>query len=160
MIIEDNFIFKLTSFMWSNFNVLTNSTNKLPLKTYGTFMTISIDSRKKVSYINIDMSKVSHYSTSEREKMFTYILLHEIGHFLLEKSNFIQKEEYANYLAIFLLKNLLDIKINDNFLKNVNKNFNIYGSFFIDEKIKEELSSIGNLFVYKFNKFSCFSKKL
>lgn len=153
MVLNDNFIFKLTSFMWSNFNVLTNSIDKLPLKIYGTFMTIPVDSREKVYYINIDMNKVNHYPIDERESIFIYILLHEIGHFLLEKSNFIQKEEYADYLALFLLKNLFNIKINNNLFKNMNKNFNIYKSFFIDQKVKDDLSLIGSLFIYKFNKF-------
>lgn len=100
--------------------------------------------KRKIIFINLKNTK------DEITKMF--VLFHEIGHFLLEKSNFIQKEEYADFLGYYILKEF-HVEENDLLSSKFIKEMNLISIFLLEKNVKKELINIGKLFCYSYKKY-------
>lgn len=79
-----------------------------------------------------------------------FILFHEVGHFLIEKSNVIQKEEYADYIALCLMREFgvvskLELDKINNLLNEMNQKKN--------NEVILRLEELVTIFIYTYKKF-------
>ena len=112
----------------------------------GEYISYSEEKREKRKVVFINLENID----DEITKLF--VLFHEIGHFLLEKSNFIQKEEYADFLRYYILKEFHVVKDNISSSKFIKK-MNLISIFLLEKDIKKELINIGKLFCYSYKKY-------
>ena len=149
----EEIIFNITKLLWKKYNIITKINEELPNLIYGSYITIELESRKKMSYINIDLKKIRlNCCDLEMSEMFLYTLLHETGHFLLEKSKYIQKESYANYAACFLMQALLGKPFFLKILKKLKNHFMLHEVLVLSKESKSELNEICSLFLYIYKK--------
>lgn len=135
-------------FMWRKYNVSICfvSENMDEKNILGKYLSYNKEKREKEKTIFINIRNIDDDVTK------IFVLLHEVGHFLLEKSRFIQKEEYADFLGYYLMKKFNIEKnsiLNSKFIEKLNLTL----MFLLDENIKKELLDIGNLFCYSYFKF-------
>lgn len=156
--INENFTKILKSiieFMWKDYGIsivisddIENNKNIL-----GTFTTIPIESRTKLKNINVDLKNLrSIVSEKNLESAKLFVVLHEVGHFLLDKSRYIQKEEYADLLACLIAKKILTKYEFLSFFKISRDNLFLCQIFQIEDEYKSELIEISDLFYYKYQK--------
>lgn len=138
----------LTEFMWKKYNTsicfISEEINDKNI--LGQYQSYGKEKREKKKKIFINLSNIND------ETVKKFVLLHEIGHFLLEKANFIQKEEYADFLGYYLMKKFI-LEKNKIITSSFIKELNLMPIFFIEEDIKKELTNIGELFCYSYFKY-------
>lgn len=136
---------KFIEFMWKKYNtsICFFSKEISDKNILGEYISYS-EEKRKVVFINLENID------DEITKLF--VLFHEIGHFLLEKSNFIQKEEYADFLGYYILKEFHVEKDNISSSKFIKK-MNLISIFLLEKDIKKELINIGKLFCYSYKKY-------
>lgn len=149
MIENNSFILKkFIEFMWKKYNVsicfVSENLNKK--NVLGKYLSYNKEIREKEKIIFINLKNIDDSTTK------IFVLLHEVGHFLLEKSKFIQKEEYADFLGYYLMKKF-NIEKNSILKSEFIKKLNLVPIFLLDENIKKELKNIGKLFCYSYFKF-------
>lgn len=146
---NNNFLLKnFIEFMWKKYNTsvcfVSEKTNEKNI--LGEYLRYDKEKREKKKIIFINLENIS----DEVSKIF--VLFHEVGHFLLEKSNFIQKEEYADFLGYYLMKKIYldkDILLSSEFIKKMN----LVPMLLLEKNIKNDLTDIGKLFCYSYIKF-------
>lgn len=146
---SNDFVLKeFIEFMWKKYNTsICFFSEEIDDKdTLGEYISYPEKKREKRKVIFINLENISDETT----KLF--VLFHEIGHFLLEKSNFIQKEEYADFLGYYILKEFHVKK--DNILSSkFIREMNLISIFLLEKEIKKELINIGKLFCYSYKKY-------
>lgn len=146
---NNNFVLKnFIEFMWKKYNtsICFFSEEITEKNILGQYMSYFKEKREKRKMIFINLKNIDN----EETKIF--VLFHEIGHFLLEKSSFIQKEEYADFLGYYFLKKFY-IGENNIFSSKFIEKLNLKSIFLIEKDIKKELINIGKLFCYSYFKF-------
>ena len=146
---SNNFVLKeFIEFMWKKYNTsicfLSEEINDKNI--LGEYISYAKERREKRKTILVNLENISN------ENIKLFVLFHEIGHFLLEKSNFIQKEEYADFLGYYILKELCVEKkgiLNSKFIKEMN----LFSIFLLEKSAKKELINIGKLFCYSYKKY-------
>ena len=95
---------KFIEFMWKKYNtsICFFSKEISDKNILGEYISYSEEKREKRKVVFINLENID----DEITKLF--VLFHEIGHFLLEKSNFIQKEEYI-INDTYLINDTIDI---------------------------------------------------
>lgn len=149
MIENNSFVLKkFIEFMWKKYNVSICfvSDNLNEKNVLGKYLSYNKEIREKERIIFINLKNIDDSTTK------IFVLLHEVGHFLLEKSKFIQKEEYADFLGYYLMKEF-NIEKNSILKSKFIKKLNLAPIFLLDENIKKELLDIGKLFCYSYFKF-------
>lgn len=149
MIENKSFILKdFIEFMWKKYNVsicfISESVDEKNI--LGEYLSYNKEKREKEKIIFINIKNIDDHVTK------IFVLLHEVGHFLLEKSKFIQKEEYADFLGYYLMKKFNIEKtsiLNSKFIEKLN----LISTFLLEENVKKELIDIGKLFCYSYFKF-------
>ena len=104
--------------------------------------------------MKINLDNINYYkkhSGVKETKLF--VLLHEIGHFLLVKAKYIQKEIYADLIAYFIMQEFISELDFINVISNISELIDFKSFSKIDENIKKDLKDISKLFVYKYKKF-------
>lgn len=146
---NNNFVLKeFIEFMWKKYNtsicfLVEEINNKNILGEYISYAEEKRE-RKKIIFVNL--------KNIDDEVTKTFVLFHEVGHFILEKSNFVQKEEYADFLGYYFLKKFYIEKteiLNSKFIKKMN----LISIFLLEKNIKKELINIGKLFCYSYKKY-------
>ncbi|MBC2853467.1 hypothetical protein [Cetobacterium sp. 2G large] len=146
----DEKLFLLIDFINKKYNVKiylnNNKKNKL-----GVYLKYIQNKNEKFELIKLCKKKLleSSYELNLSLDILTFfVLFHEIGHMLIEKSKIIQNEEYASYIAIKLLSQLNICTQNEmNEISNYFNNFEV-----ISEKRKCELEVLAELFSYSLKK--------
>lgn len=146
----------IIEFMWKSYGIsilisieLENDKNIL-----GKFVNAPIEGRTKFRSINIALNNIkSVVSEEDVESAKLFVVLHEVGHFLLDKSGYIQKEEYADFLACLLAKKLLSKHEFLNFIKSHGDHLIPHQIMQIENTIRDELFEISELFFYKYKKY-------
>ena len=147
--INNTFVLKdFIEFMWKKYNVSICfiSENMGDKNILGKYLSYDKEKREKEKVIFINIENIDDNTTK------IFVLLHEVGHFLLEKSKFIQKEEYANFLGYYLMRKFNIEKENISNSKFIKK-LNLVLIFLLEENIRRELLDIGKLFCYSYFKF-------
>lgn len=156
---EENYskeIKNIIEFMWKNYEITIIMGNKIEnnKNILGTFTNFPIKSRVKLKIINIDLAHIKLFISEKNiESGKFFVLLHEIGHFLLDKSRYIQKEEYADFLACLLAKKILTKNEFLSFFKKHSTNLISSQIFQIESDFKRELIEMAELFFYNYIKF-------
>ena len=133
MIENNSFVLKkFIEFMWKKYNVSICfiSENLNEKNVLGKYLSYSKEIREKEKIIFINLKNIDDSTTK------IFVLLHEVGHFILEKSKFIQKEEYADFLGYYLIKEF-NIEKNNILKSKFIKKLNLAPIFLLDENIKK-----------------------
>ena len=128
-----------------------NLKEKDELASYGS---MKVEKREKLEIIKINLDNINYYkkhSGVKETKLF--VLLHEIGHFLLVKAKYIQKEIYADLIAYFIMQEFISELDFINVISSISELIDFKSFSKIDENIKKDLKDISKLFVYKYKKF-------
>lgn len=127
----------------------TNKRNKMNLGIY-----IKYFEKKEFSYELIKLYKkeliiLASEANISLKCLNYFVLFHEVGHFLIEKSNVVQREEYADYIAIYLMKEFelvskLEVDEINSLLNKINQNNN---------EVVIKLEELATIFIYTYKKF-------
>lgn len=145
----NNFILKeFIEFMWKKYDIsICFLSEKIDNEEIlGEYISYAKKERERKKIIFVNLENID----DEITKIF--VLFHEVGHFLLEKSNFLQKEEYANFLGYYILKEF-HIEKYDILSSKFIKKMNLISIFSLDKSTKKELINIGKLFCYSYKKY-------
>lgn len=146
----------IIEFMWKNYEISITISNEIGnnINILGRYSSAHIESRKILKNINVDLTNIKlAVSKDNIEQGKLFVMLHEVGHFFLDKSGYIQKEEYADLLACLLAKKILDENEFKKFLKSNWSQLIPDQIFKIEDEYKNELIEISNLFLYKYTKY-------
>lgn len=142
---KNSSLFKnLIEFMWIKYSIpiifsSEENKNKNILGQYRIYLKETTPKNKKII---INLNNIND------ENLIIFVLLHEIGHFILEKNKITQNENYADFLAYYLLRQLS--KKNLFLSSNLFENLNLIPIFFIHSKIKRKLIQLGKIYYYDY----------
>lgn len=146
----------IIEFMWKSYGVsiIMSTGIEIDKNILGKFVKIPVESRIDFKSINIDLNNIElTIPKKDIESGKFFVVLHEIAHFLLDKSGYIQKEDYADMLACLLAKKLLNKKEFLSFFKSHLNKLISCQILEIGDKPKKELIEINELFFYKYTKY-------
>lgn len=146
----------IIEFMWKNYgiSIIISSEIESNKNILGRFVSVHVESRIKFKSINIDLNNIKSITLEKNmESGKLFVVLHEVGHFILDKSRYIQKEEYADMLACLLAKKILKKDEFLNFFKSHWNQLILHQTLEIDVACKRELIEISELFFYKYTKY-------
>ncbi|MGL4997547.1 MAG: hypothetical protein ACRC5T_00950 [Cetobacterium sp.] len=127
--------------------------NLQKLNTLGIYGKEFLEKREYFEFIKLDKKKILYISEIKNmstETVLYFLLFHEIGHFLLEKAKYIQKEEYADYLSVYLMRNMIDKEKLE--IKKIKVLLEV-NMFKIKKEIEDELKDIADLFIHLYQKY-------
>lgn len=146
-------ILKITNFVYNKYGTLTSFMMEYSDKNLGYYSTIKTKRRDEVESIYINtkkIEKISKLQGIDYEYLLLFVLLHEVGHFLLNKARYCQKESYADYCSLYIMKKIFNYEKSK--LKRL-INFIEIDTFIIPNEEREELEDVCNLFVHQYKKF-------
>ena len=147
---NNNFVLKkFIEFMWKKYNTsicfISEEVNNKNI--LGEYISYNKEKREKNKIIFVNLKNI------DDEMIKIFVLFHEVGHFLLDKSSFIQKEEYADFLGYYLLKEFYSREKNNILSSKFVDKMNLTSIFLIEKNVKKDLIIIGKLFYHSYYNF-------
>lgn len=105
---------------------------------------------------NIEQS----FKGEQKDFAILFVLFHEVGHFIIEKTKYEQKEEYANFIAYEILKQILSKR---RFFSNVTTLLSLTAETekdYIPLRTRKSLKEKIQVYVYRYEKFLKKEKKI
>lgn len=156
---EDTYVknFKrIIEFMWKEHKIpiLIDGQNEIS-HIYGCFGIEKSKGRERKQAILLNIANINERIKDEKNRNIIklQVLLHEIGHFLLEKARYAQREEYADFLSLKIASNILEEKDFRAFYMICIFKVNWVDILKIESNYKEELQDISTLFCYQYKKY-------
>lgn len=146
-------LFLILNFLKEKYNLKVYFSNKRKEKKLGVYIKYFEKrdfTHELIKVYKKELIKFAYEETTSLKCLNYFVLFHEVGHFLIEKSNIIQKEEYADYIALYLMREFeviskLEFDKTNHLVNEMKQKQN--------NEVILRLEELATIFVYTYKKF-------